>query len=213
MNFIEAMKLCDAGLDAWKSKPHNAQWWRRIDGTPIPNDLLCNIAEKFVAALADQAEAGEDHRESPTLEQAYAREAKAKFGTDDIVRHAKGGKYLIIMHALIEATGQNSYVYRDEDGCVWVRPVAEMEDGRFTRIGSYPNVNGFVRMELANLLDHFDGLPNDVKLGDDLTAVKTCVDRINQAIEFDKFPDKAIYTPPPTVGQSLARPTPAAERK
>jgi hypothetical protein len=57
MGFIEAMKLCDAGLNEWKSKPHNARWWRRIDGTPIPNDLLVCIAEKFAEPMNEQDEA------------------------------------------------------------------------------------------------------------------------------------------------------------
>jgi hypothetical protein len=33
------------GLNRWKDKEHNTKWWRRIDGTPIPNDLPVNIAE------------------------------------------------------------------------------------------------------------------------------------------------------------------------
>lgn len=52
MNFIEALRLCDAGLAEWKSKPHNARWWKRIDGTPIPNDLLVCIAQ----VIADTAQ-------------------------------------------------------------------------------------------------------------------------------------------------------------
>jgi hypothetical protein len=45
MDFVEAMKAAEAGLSTWREKPHNAKWWSRIDGTPIPNDLLVNIAE------------------------------------------------------------------------------------------------------------------------------------------------------------------------
>lgn len=33
----------EAGFEAWKAKPHNAKWWRKIDGTPIPNDLRVNM--------------------------------------------------------------------------------------------------------------------------------------------------------------------------
>jgi len=47
INFVTALALCEQGLEQWKAKPHNAKWWRRIDGTPIPNDLLVNIAEVF----------------------------------------------------------------------------------------------------------------------------------------------------------------------
>jgi hypothetical protein len=38
MDFVEAMKAAEAGLSTWREKPHNAKWWSRIDGTPIPND-------------------------------------------------------------------------------------------------------------------------------------------------------------------------------
>lgn len=50
MDFHQALTVAKTGLEAWKAKPHNARWWRRIDGTPIPNDLLVNIAEAFVVA-------------------------------------------------------------------------------------------------------------------------------------------------------------------
>lgn len=49
MLFLEAMRRAQIGLDTWKAKPHNARWWRRIDGTPIPNDLLVCIAVAMVA--------------------------------------------------------------------------------------------------------------------------------------------------------------------
>lgn len=51
MNFGEAMAIAQRGLDAWKAKPHNAKWWRLIDGTPIPNDLLVCIAIEMVEEL------------------------------------------------------------------------------------------------------------------------------------------------------------------
>src|SRR5690606_6211807 len=47
--FTEAMKVCEEGLREWREKPHNKRWWKRIDGTPIPNDLLCCIAEALAA--------------------------------------------------------------------------------------------------------------------------------------------------------------------
>ena len=49
MNFI-AIAL--AGFEAWAAKPHNAKWFRRIEGTPIPNDLPVCIAQAFSDALA-----------------------------------------------------------------------------------------------------------------------------------------------------------------
>jgi hypothetical protein len=51
MNFVDAMTAAQAGFDSWAAKPHNAKWFKRIDGTPIPNDLLVNVSEAFLAAL------------------------------------------------------------------------------------------------------------------------------------------------------------------
>lgn len=31
------------GYDAWAAKPHNAKWVRKIDGTPIANDIPVTI--------------------------------------------------------------------------------------------------------------------------------------------------------------------------
>lgn len=47
IGFSEALKVCDIGFTNWKLKEHNKKWFKRIDGTPIPNDLLCCIAEAF----------------------------------------------------------------------------------------------------------------------------------------------------------------------
>ena len=57
LNFVEALEACMRGFEIWCSKPHSAKWWQRIDGTPIPNDLLVNIAEIVAqTANADRAE-------------------------------------------------------------------------------------------------------------------------------------------------------------
>ena len=50
--FSAALDICNEGLRRWREKPHNAKWWRRIDGTPIPNDLMVNIAD----AMRDTAD-------------------------------------------------------------------------------------------------------------------------------------------------------------
>ena len=47
MSFHRAMYIAECGFLKWKGKEHNAKWFKRIDGTPIPNDLLVNIAEAF----------------------------------------------------------------------------------------------------------------------------------------------------------------------
>ena len=50
MNFQEAMALAEEGFEAWAAKEHNKKWVRRIDGTPIRNDLTVNIATAFMNA-------------------------------------------------------------------------------------------------------------------------------------------------------------------
>jgi len=52
MTLYEAMGVVEAGMKAWRDKPHNARWWRLIDGTPIPNDLIVCIAEAVANASA-----------------------------------------------------------------------------------------------------------------------------------------------------------------
>lgn len=62
-----------------------------------------------------------------------------KFRFHEVVTHVKTGrKYRIVMlpdACRIEATNEPAYAYQDADDMaagVWVRPQAEMEDGRFT---------------------------------------------------------------------------------
>lgn len=50
LSFIQAMDIAEDGLRRWREKDHNKKWWRKIDGTPIPNDLLVNIAESMIEA-------------------------------------------------------------------------------------------------------------------------------------------------------------------
>ena len=56
MNFMEAMKLAETGFDTWASMQHNRKWFNRIDGTPIKNDLLVNIAEAIVEGTREKVE-------------------------------------------------------------------------------------------------------------------------------------------------------------
>lgn len=42
------------GYDAWAAKPHNAKWVRKIDGTPIQNDIVVSIFDAL-KAIAPQA--------------------------------------------------------------------------------------------------------------------------------------------------------------
>lgn len=48
--------IAQRGFDVWKDKEHNAKWFRKIDGTPIPNDLVVCIAMEFVEALKEAQE-------------------------------------------------------------------------------------------------------------------------------------------------------------
>lgn len=53
-NFTDLLKAAQQGLEIWAAKPGNHKWWKRIDGTPIPNDLLVNIVEA-IRSLAERA--------------------------------------------------------------------------------------------------------------------------------------------------------------
>jgi len=50
----------------------------------------------------------------------------------DTVIHSKGGRYKIIDRCFIESTLTECYAYREiSSSLIWIRPVLEMEDGRF----------------------------------------------------------------------------------
>ena len=45
----ECIDIAREAFDAWASKPHNKRWFKRIDGTPIINDIIVNMAVTFGA--------------------------------------------------------------------------------------------------------------------------------------------------------------------
>lgn len=47
----ECMSIAARGLLRWAEKEHNHRWWKRIDGTPIINDVPVVIAEEFSLAI------------------------------------------------------------------------------------------------------------------------------------------------------------------
>ena len=52
MNWANALAIAEKGFETWAAKDHNRKWVRKIDGTPIKNDLLVNIATAFAEAHA-----------------------------------------------------------------------------------------------------------------------------------------------------------------
>jgi len=48
--------------------------------------------------------------------------------------HRKGGHYRLRMTALLESDRSEVAIYDDASGTVWVRPLAEFNDGRFRPI-------------------------------------------------------------------------------
>ena len=52
MTFPVLLSLAKAGPDEWSAKPHNKKWRKRIDGTPIPNDLLVSVVKEISRSLA-----------------------------------------------------------------------------------------------------------------------------------------------------------------
>lgn len=47
------LTIVDAGWDNWASKEHNSKWVKRIEGTPIRNDLSCHIANEIAKKLQE----------------------------------------------------------------------------------------------------------------------------------------------------------------
>ena len=83
MNFMEAMTLAEEGFEAWASKEHNRKWVRRIDGTPIRNDLTVNIATAFMKADQERVPRCVDcgtlmRRRCPTCDNAAAPKQAAQ---------------------------------------------------------------------------------------------------------------------------------------
>lgn len=48
-NSGQCLTIAQDALNVWASKPHNKRWFKRIDGTPITNDLPVVMAVFFGA--------------------------------------------------------------------------------------------------------------------------------------------------------------------
>ena len=61
-----------------------------------------------------------------------------KFQPGDVVRHRKGGDYVVIGTCILEDSVEEAYLYRELGGAqrLWAREILEMEDGRFTLVGN-----------------------------------------------------------------------------
>ena len=59
--------IAQRGFDTWKAKEHNKKWFRLIDGTPIPNDLVVCIAMEFVKMSSS-------HKDVPEYDEAIVCE-------------------------------------------------------------------------------------------------------------------------------------------
>ena len=51
---FNAIQVAQRGFQKWAEQPHNKRWFRKIDGTPIPNDVTVTIAMEFVNELSAQ---------------------------------------------------------------------------------------------------------------------------------------------------------------
>ena len=76
---LDWIAIAQRGFEAWKAKPHNARWFRKIDGTPIPNDLTICIGQAFADELA--------RRPPPAVEGGW------RFKRGDYVRKVVGSKW------------------------------------------------------------------------------------------------------------------------
>ncbi len=52
--------------------------------------------------------------------------------------HKKGGLYRVLMAGVLETDRSDVVIYDDADGTVWVRPVTEFYDGRFSPLSTAP---------------------------------------------------------------------------
>lgn len=52
MNFIEAMKIAEGVLAQYKID--QLKWWKRLDGTPMLNDLAVRFSEAFMEEATDK---------------------------------------------------------------------------------------------------------------------------------------------------------------
>lgn len=86
---------------------------------------------------------GESEIRATLVKPALQPEPRNLFAPGDLVRHVRSGNtYRVDGRCTIEATLADCYLYRGHDGVAWVRPVGEMEDGRFVRVAAAETEQG-----------------------------------------------------------------------
>lgn len=120
---IEAMRAMRDALDKVSQD---------VDGTKTANECG-RRADLGSVSIANAEDALRQPVAEPVAEPvATQRTARNLFAPGDVVRHRNCSEYRIVGRCTIEATMDDCYAYRDTEGHMWVRPVGEMEDGRFT---------------------------------------------------------------------------------
>lgn len=56
MDFVDALKIAQDVMDQYKCD--HPKWWKRMDGTPILNDLPVRMASEFAIRTAETLPAG-----------------------------------------------------------------------------------------------------------------------------------------------------------
>lgn len=149
MNLTQAIQIAQAGVQEWANRPHNARWWRRIDGTPIPNDLSVNIAEAFYRALQQEPQASglatgsldtdrqpEPRAELSPLVPELTRALRAIIGTTD-------GFYTVAMPAPLREQALSALSQAEQAANAW------------NRRAPVPEQAGDVEAQIVALLDKF----------------------------------------------------------
>ena len=57
LGFVEALQIANSVLDQYKTERY--KWWKRMDGSPVLNDIAVRMGEKFSARLGTFALWGE----------------------------------------------------------------------------------------------------------------------------------------------------------
>lgn len=59
LSWVSILEHAKEGMEEWASKPANRKWWRRIDGTPTPNDLMICVSKAIGEAFRPLHDAAE----------------------------------------------------------------------------------------------------------------------------------------------------------